>query len=74
MFGEMDREDEGKVASIRALRRVVKDIENEKVAGVLLTYKDGEMSISLLNVTELEATNMLMHAASLAHDNLRGMQ
>jgi len=61
---------EGKSESMKLLRDIVDRIDNEEVSGVLLTYMDGQLGVSLLNISELEATNMLMHAASLAHEQL----
>lgn len=61
---------EGKKESMRLLREIVDKIESEELVGVLLTYADGELCISILNLNEVDATNMLMHAASLSHDRL----
>jgi hypothetical protein len=63
---------EGKAALMSRLRDIVANIENEVTKGVLLTYQDGELAVNLLNVSELEATNMLMHAASIAAGSICG--
>ena len=57
---------EGKAAVMSKLRDIVEEIENESMTGVLLTYKDGELSLNLLNVNEIEATRMLISATSAA--------
>ena len=57
---------EGKAALMSRLRDIVEEIENESMTGVLLTYKDGELSLNLLNVNEIEATRMLISATSAA--------
>jgi len=57
---------EGKPALMSRLRDIVEEIENESMTGVLLTYKDGELSLNLLNVNEIEATRMLISATSAA--------
>jgi hypothetical protein len=63
---------EGKPELMNRLRDIVANIENEVTKGVLLTYQDGELAVNLLNVSELEATNMLMHAASIAAGSICG--
>ena len=63
---------DGKADSMKMLRHIVDNIEKEVTVGVLLTYQDGELAVNLLNVSELEATNMLMHAASIAAGSICG--
>ena len=65
---------EGKPELMNRLRDIVANIENEVTKGVLLTYQDGELAVSLLNVSELEAAHMLVNATSIARSFFGGVQ
>ena len=65
---------EGKPELMNKLRDIVANIENEVTKGVLLTYQDGELAVSLLNVSELEAAHMLVNATSMARSFFGGVQ